>query len=249
MFLNNKAKTEGRKTRFPDILRTWLLFPIILFTLKVTGQQINVEEATGTIRERIVKGHSVCIELDVKTVESGLSRFVRSLGKFDKAERNAWQSENLMVPALASDAVDFFAKMTVSPRCIQVFMGALRSGTKDAIQGDAGENLRKMLYDFSLELYRSDIRRQITEAERVVNLAVKAHDKRSREGDDLKDRLKRNRREKIRLLEEIDQNARNLQLLLGDSVRNAAEKETALEEIQKVRKIAEERKQKLGVVR
>jgi hypothetical protein len=106
-----------------------------------------------------------------------------------------------------------------------------------------------MLYDFSLELYRSDIRRQITEAERVVILAVKAHDKRSREGDDLKDRLKRNRREKIRLLEEIDQNARNLQLLLGDSVRNAAEKETALEEIQKVRKIAEERKQKLGVVK
>lgn len=249
MFFNIKP-TEGRSPGCGLALRCLLVcLSLLIFSIPVYSQLINVEEATGTIREKNLKGFSVCIELDVKSVESGLSKFVRSLGKFEKAERNAWQSENLMVPSITSDAIDFFARLTVSPRCIQVFMGALRTGTKEAIANEASENLRKMLYDFSLELYRSDIRRQITEAERVVNLAVKAHDKRTREGEDLKDRLKRNRREKVRLLEDIDINAKNLQTLLSDSVRNAAEKETALEEIDKVRKIAEERKQKLGTVK
>jgi len=229
-----------------------LVLPILLIIslpLLSLAQQIDVEESTATVKQKLLKGYTTCIELDVKSVESGLPRFVKSIGKFEKAERNSWEGLNQVIPAISSDAVDFYATMSVSPRCVQVFMAASRSGTADPVSSSAMENIKKMLYDFTLELYRSDIRRQISEAERVVNLAVKAHDKRSEEGEDLKKRLRRNRTEKIRLLEDIELNAKNLEKLKADSVQNVAELETAMEEIRKVRQIAEERKQKLGTVK
>jgi hypothetical protein len=189
------------------------------------------------------------MELDARSVDNELSRFVRSLGKFDKAERSAWEGLNQLIPSISSDAIDFYAKMTVSPRCIQVFMGALRSGLNQSVSDESNGSVKKLVYDFALESYRADLKKQISEAERVVNLAVKAHDKRIREGEDLKTRLSRNRREKANLLEDLERNSRNLEKLLTDSARNVSEKETALEEIKKVRQIAEERKQKLGSVK
>jgi hypothetical protein len=128
-------------------------------------------------------------------------------------------------------------------------MGANRSGTESALGDVEKENLRKLVYEFSLEQYRSDYKKQISEAERVVNLAVKAHDKRSQEGDEIKQRLIRNRKSKIRLQEELEENARDLQKLSTDSIRNSSEKETAFEEIKKVRQIAEEKKLRLGQVK
>ncbi len=212
-------------------------------------QQIELVESSGTIKDKTIRGFTICLELDVKSVESGLGRFVKSIGKFDKAERNAWSGFTQVIPAISSDAIDFFARMTVSPRCIQVFMGANRSGTETSLVDGEKENLRKMLYDFAVEQYRSDLKKQISEAERVVSLAVRAHDKRSEEGEELKQRLNRSRKEKIRLQEDLEQNGKNHQRLLSDSIRNGSEKETAFEEIKKVRQIAEEKKLKLSQVK
>ena len=244
----NLIETEStvRTCRFARASWTLLL---VFSSYQLQAQQIEVNTANASIREKSIAGYTACLELDVKSVENGLSKFVRSLGKFEKAERNAWEGLTQIIPAVSSDAIDFYAKLMVSPRCVQVFMGAVRSGTSNSVSPEAGDNIRKMLYDFSLEQYRSDLRKQIEEADRVVNMAVKAHDKRTREGDNLKYRLGRNRKEKIKLLENMESNRYNLQKLLADSVRNAAEKETALEEIKKVRQIAEERKQKLGMIK
>jgi hypothetical protein len=234
-------------TRF--FVLCFLGFYTIGFQSVSIAQNIELSESTGNIKEKSIKGFTVCLELDAKSVESGLSRFLKSIGKFDKAERQAWAGLTQVIPSISSDAVDFFARLTVSPRCIQVFMGASRSGTESDLGVTEKENLRKLVYEFSLEQYRSDYKKQISEAERVVNLAVKAHDKRTQEGDDIKYRLSRNRKNKIRLQEELEENAREFQKLTSDSVRNSSEKETALEEIKKVRLIAEEKKLRLGQVK
>jgi hypothetical protein len=244
----NIIQTESTVKVWRFARASWI-FLFIFGSYLLQAQQIEVNTANASIREKSIAGYTACLELDVKSVENGLSKFVRSLGKFEKAERNAWEGLTQIIPAVSSDAIDFYAKLMVSPRCVQVFMGAVRSGTSNSVSAETGDNIRKMLYDFSLEQYRSDLRKQIEEADRVVNLAVKAHDKRTREADDLKYRLGRNRKEKIKLMENMESNRYNLQKLLSDSVRNAAEKETALEEIKKVRQIAEERKQKLGLIK
>jgi hypothetical protein len=249
MFFKSNTDKRARVYITSFFLLCFLGFNPLVFNCISYSQSIELNESTGNIKEKSIKGFTVCLELDAKSIESGLSRYLKSIGKFDKAERQAWAGLTQVIPSLSSDAVDFFARLTVSPRCIQVFMGANRSGTESALGDTEKENLRKMVYEFSLEQYRSDYKKQISEAERVVNLAVKAHDKRSQEGDEIKQRLIRNRKSKIRLQEELEENARDLQKLSSDSIRNSSEKETALEEIKKVRQIAEEKKLRLGQVK
>ncbi len=219
---------------------------LVFIPFKVFSQAIEVNPASSSISEKSLKGFVVCLELDVKTVEKSWSRFLKSIGKFETVEKQTMQGLNLMLANVSGDAVDFFSKVTVSPRCVQVFMGALRAGSNLELPDGQNENVKRMLYDFALEQYRQDVITQMTEAERVVSLAVKAHDKRESEGKNIKNKIARNKKEKIRLLQDLEDNALQLKKMRSDSVQNINEQETALEEIGKVRKIAEEKKLRLS---
>lgn len=219
----------------------WMVFPYFL-----NAQNIEVSPAFGTINEKSVKGFVVCLELDAKSVENRWSTFLKSLGKFESPERSAKVGLGIMLASVSSDAVDFYSKITVSPRCVQVFMGATRAGQAGELDEDQNNHVKRLLYEFALEQYRQDYITQISEAERVVNLAVKAHDKRTNDGNSIKSKLAKNRNERIRLLKNLEENALYLKRLIADSAQNSQDKEAALEEINKVRSIAEEKKSKLG---
>ena len=229
-------------------MKAILLSFSFLYFISTIGfsQAIEVNPASSTISEKSLKGFVVCIELDVKTVEKSWARFLKSIGKFESVEKQSMQGLNLMLANVSSDAVDFFSKVTVSPRCVQVFMGALRAGSNLELPDVQNENVKKMLYEFSLEQYRQDVISQMSEADRVVNIAVKAHDKRESEGKSIKNKIIRNKKERIRLLQDLDDNALQLKKLRSDSTQNVNEQETALEEIAKVRKISEDKKLRLS---
>jgi hypothetical protein len=227
----------------------WLGLIVFSISFCASAQVVEVNSANGHFGEKSVKGFVVCLELDVKTVEKSWNRYMKSIGKFESTEKQALEGFNLVLNNVSSDAIDFYSKITVSPRCVQVFMGATRAGSALELPDNQTENIKKMLYDFAVEQYRQDLIAQITEAERVVSLAVKAHDKRVNEGNSLKNKIIRNKKDRIKLLKELEENAEGLKKLKQDSVQNQAEQETALEEISKVRKIAEEKKAKLGQVK
>lgn len=241
--------TKFKKLRIKHLRIIFISFFVLFYSIGTKAQTVEVNEANGSIKDKSLKGFVVCLELDVKTVDAGWARYMKSLGKFETVEKQAVEGLNLVLPAISSDAVDFYSKVTVSPRCIQIFMGALRAGSNLELPEEQKDKVRKMLYDFAIEQYRQDLIKQISEAERVVNLAVKAHDKRTNEGESLRSKIARNKKEKIRLLKDLEENGNNLRKLRADSVQNASEQETALEEIKKVRQIAEEKKQKLGQVK
>ena len=235
------------------VSRIRFFFSFLVFCIFISGnlfsQSIEVNSANSSFSDKSLKGFVVCIELDVKTVEKGWTRFLKSIGKFETVERQSYVGLNLMVPNVSSDALDFYSKLSVSPRCVQVFLGALRAGSTMEMLENQIENIKKLLNDFALEQYRQDLISQISEAERVVNLAVKAHDKRENEGRSIKNKIARNKRDRIRLIQELEQNATNLRRLQTDSTQNISEQETAIEEISKVRKIAEEKKLKLNQIK
>lgn len=210
------------------------------------AQNLEINPAFGTIKEKSVKGFVVCLELDVKSVEGRWQTYLKSLGKFESPEKMAMLGPGIIITSVSNDAIDFYSKITVSPRCLQIFMGATRAGMNVELEESQNDNIKRLLHSFAVEQYRQDLIAQLTEAERVVNLAVKAHDKRTQEGQSLKNKLNKNRNEKIRLLRNLDENERNLQKLRADSTQNVQDMEATMEEIKKVRQIAEEKKSKLG---
>lgn len=232
-------------------LRILFCFGLFLFFIgfRLNAQGVEVNPANGHFGEKSIKGFVVCLELDIKSVEKSWSRYLKSFGKLESNEKQSLEGYNLILSNVSSDAIDLYSRITVSPRCVQVFMGATRAGSMLELPDNQPENIKKMLYDFAVEQYRQDLINQITEAERVVSLAVKAHDKRTDEGAGIKNRILRNKKDRLRLLNDLEHNAEDLKKLRQDSIRNVAEQETALDEISKVRKIAEEKKLKLGQVK
>lgn len=243
-----KLKLTSKRLSISILVLNFVL-TFFLFSGFVKGQTIEVNPANGTIREKSLKGFVVCLELDVRIVEKSWARYLKSLGKFESVESQAMAGVGIMLSSISNDAIDFYSKVTVSPRCVQVFMGATRAGSGLELSENQFENVKRMLRDFAVEQYRQDLITQITEAERVVNLAVKAHDKRSSEANSLKSKIAKNKQERIRLLKNLDENAEHLLRLKADSARNAGDMESALDEIKKVRQIAEERKTKLSQVK
>lgn len=234
------------KNFYKSLILKSLIFIFLLLTQSVIGQDIEINPGFGTINEKSVKGFVVCLELDVKSVEVRWQSYLKSLGKFESPEKMAMYGQAIMISAISSDAIDFYSKITVSPRCLQVFMGATRAGTMAELDENQQEHVKRLLREFAIEQYRQDLIAQITEAERVVNLAVKAHDKRSNESQTLKNRLAKNRKEKANLYKSLEDNAHQQKKLQADSVQNALDLEAAMEEIKKVRAIAEEKKTRLG---
>lgn len=230
-------------------LKIFLAFCGCFFSFRLMAQSVETDPASFTVKDRSVKGFVACLELEVKEVERNWARYLKSLGKFETVDRQTMQAMAIMLPTVSSDAIDFYSKIVVSPRCVQVFMGGLRAGSSLELLETQASNIKKLLHDFAAEQYRQDLINQITEAERVVNLAVKAHDKRISEGDNLKSKMKRNRRDRENLVKSLEENAEDLKKLKADSTRNVSEQETALEEITKVRKIAEDKKQKLNQIK
>lgn len=241
------------KSRFKNLivsrLKEFSVFLIFCVSFQTYGQSIEVNSANGSIKEKSLKGFVVCLELDLKTVERSWTRYLKSLGKFETVETQAMVGTAIMLASVADDAIDFYSKVTVSPRCVQVFMGATRAGSGLELAENQTENVRKLLHDFAVEQYRQDLISQISEADRVVNLAVKAHDKRTSEANSLKNKISKNLQERKRLIKSLEENASQLIRLKNDSTRNSADLEAAFDEIKKVRQITEEKKNKLSTVK
>lgn len=248
--LNQNQRNNRSRLGFKIfIILSFSILYISSYSTCCNAQLVETNTANSTFGEKSIKGFVVCLELDVRTVEKSWQRYLKSFGKFESIEKQKMLGNNLMLSNISGDAVDFYSSLSVSPRCIQLFMGALRAGSGLELPENQQENVRKMLYDFAIEQYRQDLILQISEAERVVNLAVKAHDKRVSDGQNIKSKMAKNRKELQRLYQQIEQNATELKRLKADSAQNVIDQETALEEISKVRRIAEDKKQKLSAVR
>jgi len=240
---------QFKKLRIKHLQIIVITLFVLFYSSGSKAQTVEVNETNGTIKDKSLKGYVVCLELDAKTVITSWSRYIQSLGTCETIEKQTFECLNLALPLVSADGIDFYSKATISPRCIQIFMGALRAGSNLELPEEQKEKVRNMLYDFAIEQYRQDLIKQISEAERVVNFAVKAHDKRTTEGENLRSKIARNKKDKLRLLQDLEENVNNLKKLRADSVQNASEQETALEEIKKVRQIAEEKKLKLSQVK
>ena len=82
-------------------------FLISLRSIALFGQTIEVNEANGVVKDKSLKGFVVCLELDVKTVEKSWARYLKSLGKFETVDNQAMAAMSIMLPTVASDAVDY----------------------------------------------------------------------------------------------------------------------------------------------
>jgi hypothetical protein len=193
------------------------------------------------------KGVGVVIELDKKLIEKAYVKKLKETGKTEVNKTGSITIKPINLPSLPSTLnATGFARADQGPKGTRVFLAIDLPTEPIALGHPAWEELKKFLYDFALQCYRDDLNTQISEGDKAVDAAVKLNESSTEEGHDIKRKIERNQVERTRLLQQMSENESELLKLKGDSVQNKIIQISTFEEIQKLQKIVEDKKTKLG---
>lgn len=232
------------------IYKTKLLGIIFVLLVVINGhaQSINIVPKSVEIERIVRSGYQSCIELDRKSVEREWSKKVKGYGKIEASKGGVYIGRELIIPEFGASPVQLFSQIEATSKCTNLFIALQIDGKLVDAQHPSASTLQQYLKSFTVELYRNDLTAQIEEAEKTVDKAVRVHDKTVKEGDNIRKRIDKNAGEKVKLEQQLKDNAAEKINLENQRSKNATDQESALEEIKKVRKIAEEKKAKLATV-
>ncbi len=193
------------------------------------------------------KGLSVLVELDKKVVDKAWIKKLKEAGRADVSKTGSITVRPAVLPGIAGAmGATAFGRTDQGPKGTRVFL-AVDLGTEvvDAAH-NAWEELRKYLYDFAQQSYRDDLNAQITEADKAVDGAVRQNESAQDEAQSIKRQIERNANERNRLIRQMKENEAELYKLKADSVQNRINQSATFDDIQRLRKIVEDKKAKLA---
>ncbi|MES2388462.1 MAG: hypothetical protein V4543_10710 [Bacteroidota bacterium] len=226
----------------------FILSAVFLFTAGIAGaQKVTVRAEESEIDKMQRKGMATTIELDKKTVERAWLHRFRELGKYE-SKSGIYTIKSQVVPAIAATPVTIISRVDADVKGTTIFW-AIDLGSEYAAQGKKEfEEAKKLLHEFAVQVYRDDLNRQIEEADKAVDGAVRQHDKLQESGLALMKQIERNQTDNLKLQQQMMININEKVQLKTDSAQNRLLQTTALEEIDKLRKISEEKKNKLSSI-
>ena len=167
---------------------------------------------------------AVHIDLDKSFVKDGWKKELKSLGKVS-SEKGTYVIEAANFPAASGGTCRILSQVSSTGKGTRVWI-SINTGDGKVKSGSKGYNgTKSFLEDFAKNMYRTDIERQIAEAQKAVSIAQKEEKKLVSNGEELSEDLQKNADEKIKLDEAIKQN----QLDQEQAVKNTAQMEKALE--------------------
>jgi len=217
----------------------------VLSAMAATAQKVQVLPEMKEIEGLRRKGMKCLAEYDKKTVEKAWLKWLKGYGKPD-----TWKGGAIVLLASANSSetlkdYDWITQLDATNQGTMIFwsLGAkgdyAEPGTTDYEQG------KVLLEKFGRQLQMDDLQGQISAAENVAELASKTYDKTVGYGEQLKSQLARNSKARAQLLKDLDLNRQDSVRIKNDIFQNRTDQEASLDEIKKVRKIAEEKKLKL----
>jgi phage protein U len=216
----------------------------VLFLCQISFcQKILVKTTDQTVSGQTYTGQAVQVELERKSVERAWVKQLKELGRVDQ-NKNQIEIKNVILPEIQGE-VRILSLLNTTLEGTQIFWVILHGN--EAIKAGTTEfsAASKFLYDFVLSLYRDDVNKQIADADKTVEESVERHDRKVKESLEIARDLQRNRSDRIRFQKQLEENGINFQRLKGDSIQAELDKTETIKEIDKLRKISEEKKNKL----
>lgn len=153
--------------------------------------------------------------------------------------------KSVTVPAFSANPLSIYSKIEANTLGTTVFY-ALDLGTEYASPGTKEfDEAKKFLHEFAVQVYREDLNLQIAEADKAVDAAVKTHDKLMEDGLLILKQIDKNAYEKQEIQLELQKNIAEMVRIKSDSAQNKLHQSNALDEINRLRKVTEEKKNKL----
>jgi len=227
-----------------------------LFTLSGFTQKTYVEEAEQTINGVPRKGQRIAIQLDHKVVDKAWQTYLRDrVGKVTgknilQSSKGIYTIEQGKIESVANNPLRIVSKVDATETGTIVWwsldMGSAYVNKESTPQQyEAAETI---LREFARQLYREDIARQVTEAEKVLANTQSEETRVIKTADEIKRNIDKNKQRRIELEAELAQNAQQLTQLNLDVENNIKQQATAKQNVENMRQAVEVVKNKVNLI-
>lgn len=229
---------------------------LLFFTLSGFTQKTYVEEVEQTINGVPRKGQRITIQLDSKLVDKAWQTYLKDrVGKMTgknilQSSKGIYTIEQGKIEAVAATPLRIVSKVEATEAGTVVWwsldMGsAYVSKESTPQQYEAAETI---LRDFARTLYKEDIARQVTEAEKVLAHTQAEENRVIKTADDIKRNIEKNKQRRIELEAELAQNSQELTQLNLDVENNIKQQATAKQNVENMRQAVEVVKNKVNLI-
>ena len=214
------------------------------------AQQLDVFETELDIKGVPRKGQQLLIQLDTKEVEKAWENHLREkagkiAGSFNlhrnQGDKGVSVLEKARIDTIAKTPIRIITKVSDTPEGTAVWwtldLGhtyVTKEGTPEQFAAAAG-----FLQHFSRKVYRDDMLRQVSAAEKVLQNAQQEHDRVVRQAAELKRNQERNAQRKLELEAELTRNANELTALHAEVENNLKQQQATLLEVENMKKAVE----------
>lgn len=221
------------------------LFLIAVLSMSARAQTVNVAPEVREVEGLRRKGMTALIEMDKKTVEKAWMKYLKDFGKVE-----TWKSGAAVVLGTNQTqpdykGLDLVSRVDATQQGTKIFLSLGAKGDYVEPGTELYDKAKAQLQGFCKQVYRDDINTQIEAAEKFVDIASRTHDKTVQMGEQLKRQVEKNQEEQTKLQKELEEKKAEAEKLKAEIQQNKIDQEAALEEIRKVRKIAEDKKTRL----
>lgn len=222
-------------------------FLITLITSISFAQQVVVSEANMEINKVSRPGLETSLDLDKKIVKDEWKKFLKEFGKVETSG-NEFIIKEAKIPSISPSPVSIVSTVEKGKKGTTVFI-AIDMGDKWITRSTSSYvPAEKLLHDFGVTAYKNEINEQIKEAEKELKKAEKAKEKSEKEGEDLSNKLNKNRDDKIKLENDLKKNEEDKIQLEKDIDANKKDQENKKDDLNKAKDSLDKIKSKLDKV-
>lgn len=208
-------------------MKILFLFLISIASFSVVVAQnydFKVEEHSTKVGKIQTTGMAIHIDLDKDEIKDDWKKRLKGLGKVE-SQSGVYKIESANMNEVSSQPVRVLSKIESTSKGTRVWI-SVNTGTGYVKSGTGGHgNVKKYLEDFAKRMYKTDIERQVTDAQKALETSRKNQAKVIGTGEQLQKDLEENEQEKIELDQSIEQNTSDQEA----AVQNVADMEKALE--------------------
>ncbi|HEX8546600.1 MAG TPA: hypothetical protein VF691_06530 [Cytophagaceae bacterium] len=214
-----------------------------------SAQKIKILESSEQIGDVSKSGLYVLIDLDAKHIEKAWERHLKTFGRVENS-KGFFSIPAANIRSVSSSNCNVFSNVQSTSRGVKVWW-ALDLGNSyvtSVSNNRAYKAAEKILYDFAMTVYKTDINEQIEAAEQAFGTSVKNREKQQKHGEHLKKAVEKNKEEKIKLEKALQANKDNLIQLEKDIEKNKEDQKSATSDEENMKKAVELVKEKLKEV-
>ena len=213
----------------------------------VHAQNVKVRKDNAGVKGDQVAGYAVDLKGSAAEVTASLVKYLKTTGKVRQSGELITVSEPTVNGI--KYASGFYAVTSARGESTTAWIGIVDKEWSKAEAERVNKELEKMLHDFGVEFYRSQIQVQVDESTRASAAVAKQQQRLLNEGKSLSTKLEDNKREKVQLEKSLENNKLENAELLKKIEKNKHDQDSvalAAEQIKKVVEMHREKQRKVN---